>query len=71
VYSTPDCLVKYVDRPVKYVNHPAMCVDYPVAWPDHPVMYSNYPMLCADGLNCSFRICAEHGGSGVDLGNFF
>jgi hypothetical protein len=56
-------------RPVRYADRSAVCVDYPTAWSDHPVMYSDCLALCTDGLNCSFKVCAECGGSGVDLGN--
>jgi hypothetical protein len=58
-----------LDRPVGYADRPAACADCPAIWPDRLVIYSDYPMLYTDGPNCSFRVCAEHGGSGADLGN--
>jgi hypothetical protein len=61
VYS-PDCSVKYTD-------HLVVCADCPAAWQDRPVMYSDYPVLCTDGMNCSFRVCAGQGGSGMGLDN--
>jgi hypothetical protein len=42
-----------MDRPVKYVDRPASCADCLT--------------LCADGPNCSFRVCAGRDGSGVDF----
>jgi hypothetical protein len=58
-----------LDRPVTYADRSTACVDCPAIWLDHLVIYLDYPMLYTDGPNCSFRVCAEHGSSGADLGN--
>jgi hypothetical protein len=57
------------DRSVKYTDHPTACANCLTAWPDRPIMYSNCPVLCEDGPNCLFRVCAGRGSSGTGLGN--
>jgi hypothetical protein len=50
-------------------DHSASCATCPAAWTDRLIIYSDCLALCTDGPNCSFRICAEHGGSDADLDN--
>jgi hypothetical protein len=43
-----------MDRTVKYADRPAACADCLT--------------LCAEGPNCSFRVCAGRGGLDADFG---